>query len=110
MTFWLQGNEETLDMAVKVVSCVQEEPGVSIMFEELFKFSTNASYKKRHASMLLIEALCNGGHSNLSEHLPQLVIFVTEALSDSNEEVCQTACNALEALVSKVTTCNSYIP
>ncbi len=89
-------------LAINVVSCVEDEPGVSMVFEELYKVGRHDSYRKRYAAMLLIEALCNTNHANLADHIPQLVIFVTEAMSDDNEEVCQAACASLEALVTKV--------
>ena len=90
-------------MAVEVVSCVKEEPGVSILFEELFKIGRHDSYRKRETALMLIKALCDEASSNLTEHLPQLMIFVAEAMADDNEGVCLTACASLEALVSKVT-------
>ena len=90
-------------MSIAVVSYVEDEPGVSILLEELFKLGRHDSYRKRHAAMLLVEALCRQGNANLTEHLPQLIIFAAEAMVDDNEEVCLSACASLEALVSKVT-------
>ena len=95
-------------MAINVVSCVEDEPGVSIVFEELYKAGRHDSYRKRQAAMLLIEALCNCANANLTEHIPQLVIFVTEAMANENEQVCQTACASLEALVTKVMYMNAH--
>ena len=90
-------------MGIEVVSCVKEEPGLSIMFEELYMMGRHDSYRKREAAMILIKSLCNEPSPNLVEHLSQLIIFVTEAMSDDNEGVCLTACASLESLVSKVT-------
>ena len=87
---------------MSVVLSIQEEPGLSVLVEELFKVGRHTSDSRRHAALLLLEALCSRCHANLNEHVAQLIIFTTESLADKSQEVCESGWTALEALVTKV--------
>lgn len=54
--------------------------------------------------MGLLQAMCAKSPVDLGEHMPQLIIFTTEALNDPSDAVCEKAWLALEALV-KVSYC-----
>lgn len=49
--------------------------------------------------MGLLQAMCAKSPVDLNEHVPQLMIFTTEALNDPSDAVCEKAWLALEALV-----------
>ena len=87
---------------MSVVLSIQEEPGLSVLVEELFKVGRHTSDSRRHAALLLLEALCSRCRTNLNEHVAQLIIFTTESLADKSQEVCESGWTALEALVTKV--------
>ena len=82
-----------------VVLSVHEEPGSSILIEELFKAARVMNSETRAASMGLLHALCDRSTADLTEHIPQLIIFTAEALNDPSDIVCERAWHALEATV-----------
>ena len=53
----------------------------------------------RAAAMGLLQAMCSESSCDLSEHIPQLIIFSAEALNDPSDSVCVKAWLTLEALV-----------
>ena len=52
--------------------------------------------------MGLMLALCSKAQTDITEHVPQLMIFTTESLNDPVDLVCERAWLALDAIV-KVT-------
>ena len=101
--------EENIDAAVGVVLSVGDEPGVSILIEELFKCGRANSDNKRAAAMMLMEAFCSKSTADLSEHIPQLLVFAAESLTNHNQRACEKAWLALDALVTKVWSCHVII-
>ena len=53
----------------------------------------------RAAAMGLLLAMCSRSSADLTEHVPHLIIFVTEAFNDPSDAVCERAWLCLEALV-----------
>ena len=82
-----------------VVLSVQGEPGPSYLIEQLVIAAKDTRLERRAAAMTLLHVLCNKSSADLTEHVPQLIIFTTEALNDPSEEVCERAWLALEATV-----------
>ena len=78
---------------------VKTEPGPAFLIEELVKASQSQRQEERVAAMTLMMAFCSRSSAELTEHLPQLLIFTTEALNDPSESVCEKAWLALEATV-----------
>lgn len=77
----------------------QGEPGPAILIEELVKAAKKESPQTRAAAMGLLQTLCSKGSVDLTEHVPHLIIFTTEALNDPSDRVCERAWLSLEALV-----------
>ena len=90
---------DSAESAEGVVLSVQNEPGPSYLIEQLVKTAADTRLERRAAAMSLIHVLCDKSPADLTEHVPQLIIFTTEALNDPSEEVCQKAWLALEATV-----------
>ena len=90
---------DSAESAEGVVLSVQNEPGPSYLIEQLVKAAADTRLERRAAAMSLIHVLCDKSPADLTEHVPQLIIFTTEALNDPSEEVCQKAWLALEATV-----------
>lgn len=88
--------------AGEVILSVQKEPGPAFLIEELVKCCHATRYEVRQVAMRLLHMLCSKSTADLEEHIPHLMIFTTESLSDPSEEVCAEAWMALEAVV-KVT-------
>ena len=63
------------------------------------KAAKKESPETRAAAMGLLLAMCSRSSADLSEHVPQLIIFVTEAFNDPSDPVCERAWLSLEALV-----------
>ena len=85
---------------------MQGEPGPAILTEELVKAAKKESPQTRAAAMGLLQAMCSRSSVDLSEHVPQLIIFTTEAFNDPSDSVCERAWLCLEALVKvKVQIC-----
>ena len=53
----------------------------------------------RAAAMGLLEVMCRQSAADITEHIPHLIIFVTESLNDPSDPVCEKAWLSLEALV-----------
>ena len=90
-----------------MILSVSDEPGISIMIEELYKVAKHPSESCRAGAMHLLERLCANGSVDLNDHVSQLLVFTLETFCDSSERVCQWAWSTLDALVTKVrtTTC-----
>ena len=101
----LKGNEDedVISHAEGVILSVKTEPGPAILIEELVKTSQSVHEEERAATMTLVLALCDRSTAELTEHLPQLLIFTTEALNDPSDKVCERAWLALEATVKVMT-------
>ena len=56
--------------------------------------------------MGLLQVMCGRSTADITEHVPHLIIFVTEAFNDTSDDVCERAWFSLEALV-KVCVCES---
>ena len=98
------GNAPTADegawqSAEDVVLNVQKEPGPAFLIEELVKCSHATKPEVRAVSMHLLYTLCGRSSVDLSEHLPQLIIFTTETLNDPSDEVCEKAWLGLDAVI-----------
>lgn len=63
------------------------------------KAAKKESPQTRAAAMGLLQTLCSKGSVDLTEHVPHLIIFTTEALNDPSDRVCERAWLSLEALV-----------
>ena len=96
------GDSEVVEHAEGVVLSVKNEPGPAVLIEELIKASQSLRKEERVAAMKLVLAFCSRSSADLTEHLPQLLIFTTEALNDPSEGVCENAWLALEATVKVV--------
>lgn len=89
--FQFQFHDENLNL--------QGEPGPAILIEELVKAAKKESPQTRAAGMGLLQTLCSKGSADLTEHIPHLIIFTTEAFNDPSDAVCERAWLSLEALV-----------
>lgn len=87
--------------AVDVVLSITEEPGVSLLIDELL-IGRKSSDGKRVASLTLLRSFCSKTKADLKDHTPQLLIYSIEALADNNDTVCEWAWLTLEAIVTKV--------
>lgn len=85
-----------------VVLSVHEEPGLAILIEELFKMGRKECASTRVAAVSLLEALCGRSEVPLLDHAPQLMVYATESLNDTEDKVCERAWGTLKALVTKV--------
>ena len=85
-----------------MVLSVRNEPGPANLIEELFKAGRSGSPERRVASLSLLYCLCSQSAADLTDHLPQLMIFTTEALNDPDDTACEKAWLGLDAVV-KVT-------
>jgi hypothetical protein len=92
-------DEGLLQSAEEVVLSVQKDPGPAFLIEELVKCCRDANPEVRAAAMQLLHVLCRKSAADLTEHIPQLMIFTTEALNDPSDGVCEGAWLGLEALV-----------
>lgn len=92
-------DEDTWAAAEGVVLSVQKAPGPTILIEELCKAAQNERPDARAAAMALLYSLCDRSTADLTEHIPQLLIFTTECLNDPSDAVCEKAWLALEATV-----------
>jgi HEAT repeat protein len=95
-------DQETWGAAEGVVLSVQGEPGPAILTEELVKAAKKEGPQTRAAAMGLLQTMCSRSSVDLSEHVPQLIIFTTEAFNDPSDSVCERAWLCLEALVKRV--------
>ena len=93
------GDPDSVQSAEGVVLNVRGEPGPSFLIEELVKSARDTKPERRAAAMLLMYAFCARSSADLTEHVPQLIIFTAEALNDPSDEVCEKAWLALEAVV-----------
>ena len=93
------GSDDVIEQAEGVVLSVKNEPGPAVLIEELVKSSQSLREEERTAAMTLVLALCSRSPADLTDHLPQMLIFTTEALNDPSERVCEKAWLALEATV-----------
>ena len=96
------GDPDVSEQAEGVILSVTTEPGPAMLIEELVKASRSFREGERAATMSLVLALCSKSSAELTEHLPQLLIFTAEALNDPSESVCERAWLALEATVKVV--------
>lgn len=78
---------------------LQGEPGPAILIEELVKAAKKESPQTRAAAMGLLQTMCSKSSVDLTEHVPHLIIFTTEAFNDPSDAVCERAWLSLEALV-----------
>ncbi len=90
---------DSLESAEGVVLSVQNEPGPSHLLDQLLKAARDTKLDRREAAMTLLHAFCGRSPADLSDYVPQLIIFTTEALNDPSEKVCTEAWFALEAIV-----------
>ncbi|XP_019853006.1 PREDICTED: eIF-2-alpha kinase activator GCN1 isoform X2 [Amphimedon queenslandica] len=93
--------DDNLPYAVDVVLSITEEPGVSLLIDELL-IGRKSSHGKRVASLMLLRSFCSETKADLKDHTPQLLIYSIEALADNNDAVCEWAWLTLEAIVTKV--------
>ncbi len=89
----------TLHSPPGVILSVQVEPGPATLIEELFKAARGQLPEDRAAAGGLLRTLCDRSPADLTEHIPQLMIFTAEALNDPSDEVCERAWYALEATI-----------
>ena len=95
----LGGSHPDFESAKSVILSVQKEPGPAFLIEELVKCCRDARPDVRATSMRLLHVLTSQSSADLTEHVPQLMIFTTESLNDPSDEVCEAAWLALEAIV-----------
>ena len=88
-----------VSLLLPVILLSQGEPGLATLIEELVKAAKKETPQARAAAMGLLLAMCSGSSVDLTEHVPHLIIFVTEAFNDPSESVCERAWLSLEALV-----------
>ncbi len=87
------------ESAESVILSVQKEPGPAFLIEELVKCCRDTLPEVRATAMRLLHVLSSKSSADLTEHVPQLMIFTTESLNDPSDEVCEAAWLALEAVV-----------
>jgi len=92
-------SEDNADSCYGVVLSVVNEPGPDILMEQLFKAARDNKLETRESAMKLLCRFCEKSPADLSEHVPQLIVFTTEALNDPSDVVCVSAWTALEATV-----------
>ena len=100
-------DQEELESAYSVVLCVQEEPGPSILLQELFQAAASGQVDDgaaRLTAMSFLLVMCEKSPANLTEHVPQLLAFTIRALNDPLDAVCEKAWLTLDAVV-KVCVC-----
>ncbi|CAI8049233.1 eIF-2-alpha kinase activator GCN1, partial [Geodia barretti] len=95
-------DQGTWEAAEGVVLSVQSEPGVATLIEELVKAAKKETPQTRAAAMGLLQVMCSRSSADVTEHVPHLIIFVTESLNDPSDPVCEKAWLSLEALVKRV--------
>lgn len=95
----LTGPNSDFESAESVILSVQKEPGPAFLIEELVKGCRETHPETRATAMRLLRVLSSKSSTDLTEHVPQLMIFTTESLNDPSEEVCEEAWLALEAIV-----------
>jgi HEAT repeat protein len=95
-------DQGTWEAAEGVVLSVQSEPGVATLIEELVKAAKKETPQTRAAAMGLLQVMCSRSSADITEHVPHLIIFVTESLNDPSDPVSEKAWLSLEALVKRV--------
>lgn len=97
-------NQDDWQSAEGVILSVQTEPGPSHLIEELTKSAGSGKAETRVAVMGLMLILCSKTQADLTEHVPQLMIFTTECLNDPVDLVCEKAWLSLDAVVKVLNT------
>ena len=95
----LSESHPDFESAESVILSVQKEPGPAFLIEELVKGCRETRPEVRATAMRLLHVLSSKSSADLTEHVPQLMIFTTESLNDPSDKVCEAAWLALEAIV-----------